>query len=86
MPFENVLSIHSRFLRLLIICLLSTSLTIYIYIVENKLYWVDAFQDKIEVMDLINYNRTIILQEVKAHYFGIALLGDYLYYTCWIKK
>lgn len=53
---------------------------------ENKLYWVDAFQDKIEVMDLINYNRTIILQEVKAHYFGIALLGDYLYYTCWIKN
>lgn len=55
-------------------------------VTDNKLYWVDAFQDKIEVMDLISLERAVILQEEKAHYFGIVLLGDYLYYTCWIKN
>ncbi|XP_052104944.1 low-density lipoprotein receptor-related protein 4-like isoform X2 [Mytilus californianus] len=53
---------------------------------ENKLYWVDAFQDKIEVMDLKNSDITVVLQEEKAHYFGIVILGDYLYFTCWIKN
>ncbi|CAG2251300.1 LRP5_6 [Mytilus edulis] len=59
---------------------------ITIDVLENKLYWVDAFQDKIEVMDLKNSDITVVLQEEKAHYFGIVLLGDYLYFTCWIKN
>ncbi|KAL5004150.1 hypothetical protein ScPMuIL_017606 [Solemya velum] len=52
----------------------------------RRIYWVDAKYDRIESSNFDGSNRNIILKEKDAHYFALALTGDYLYVTCWKRK
>ena len=48
---------------------------------EQKLYWVDAKLDKIEIMNLDGRDRRVILAHTLTHVFGFAVLGDHLFWT-----
>lgn len=50
---------------------------------EQKLYWCDAREDRIEVSNYNGTNRRVILKDMLPHPFGLTLLGDYLYWTDW---
>ncbi|CAG2249585.1 unnamed protein product [Mytilus edulis] len=51
----------------------------------NKLYFVDAGTDKIEVMGLGGENRQTIYTETGSHFFALSLYQQYIYYTDWTK-
>ena len=50
---------------------------------EQKLYWVDAKLDKIEVMNLDGSNRRVILDHKLPYVFGFTVFGDRLFWTQW---
>jgi integrin beta 2 len=50
----------------------------------HKLYWSDARLDKIERCDYDGRNRVVIVQGQPQHAFGLAVYGDFLYWTDWI--
>ncbi|KAL3846516.1 hypothetical protein ACJMK2_017496 [Sinanodonta woodiana] len=52
----------------------------------QNLFWVDAKNNTIEVLNLATGMRKIILQEENAHYFGLHLMSGYLYITDWTRK
>ena len=54
---------------------------------NNRLYWVDAYYQTLEVYDLIS-NRTTLLVHLRhfvplTHPFGLTFLESYLYWTDW---
>ncbi|XP_036362725.1 low-density lipoprotein receptor-related protein 4 isoform X3 [Octopus sinensis] len=53
---------------------------------EKRLYWVDARSNKIASMTTDGKHQYILYNESDAHYFGIALSGDYLYLTDWSRN
>ena len=53
---------------------------------EQKLYWVDAKLDKIEIMNLDGSNRRVILDHKLPHVFGFTVLGDRLFWTDWQRR
>ena len=53
---------------------------------EQKLYWVDAKLDKIEIMNLDGSNRRVILDHKLQHVFGFTVLGDRLFWTDWKRN
>ncbi|GAB1603458.1 low-density lipoprotein receptor-related protein 4-like isoform X1 [Argonauta hians] len=53
---------------------------------EKRLYWVDARANKIASMTTDGQQENILYSESDAHYFGIALSGDYLYLTDWSRN
>ena len=53
---------------------------------EQKLYWVDAKLDKIEIMNLDGSNRRVILDQKLPHVFGFTVLGDRLFWTDWQRR
>ncbi|KAJ8310212.1 hypothetical protein KUTeg_012077 [Tegillarca granosa] len=53
---------------------------------DNRIYWIDARNDKIESIDIDGKDRRLILLEDKTHYFGLSLSGPYLYFTDWTKN
>ena len=53
---------------------------------EQKLYWVDAKLDKIEIMNLDGSNRRVILDSKLPHVFGFTVLGDRLFWTDWQRR
>ncbi|OWF40871.1 low-density lipoprotein receptor-related protein 4-like [Mizuhopecten yessoensis] len=52
----------------------------------RKIYWVDAKYNKIEVVDINGLSRKTLIEEPISHYFGITVLGDYLYVTDWKRN
>ncbi|KAK6195981.1 hypothetical protein SNE40_001294 [Patella caerulea] len=54
---------------------------------EKVLYWADAKYNKIESVSINDQTtRRVILQQTEnAHYFGLAIMGSYLYITDWKK-
>ncbi|XP_077990428.1 uncharacterized protein LOC144444770 [Glandiceps talaboti] len=51
---------------------------------EGKLYWCDAEMDVIEYIELSNVLiRRAVIQLGDAHPFGLALAGDFIYWTDW---
>ncbi|XP_064646344.1 low-density lipoprotein receptor-related protein 1-like isoform X2 [Lineus longissimus] len=52
----------------------------------QKLYWSDAGLDKIERCNFDGSNRTVIISVMPQHIFGMALHGDYLYWTDWVAR
>lgn len=52
----------------------------------EKIYWSDAKADRIEVCGYDGSGRRTVLQEDLPHIFGIALLGDYIYWTDWQRR
>ena len=53
---------------------------------KQKIYWADARNDKIEVMNFDGSARRIILDKKLPHVFGFTVLGDHLYWTDWQKR
>ena len=53
---------------------------------KQKIYWADARNDKIEVMNFDGSARRIILDKELPHVFGFTVLGDNLYWTDWQKR
>lgn len=53
----------------------------------NRLFWVDAKLDKIEVSDLNGRNRQLIMSSsTNIHPYGLALHQNMLYWTDWSTK
>ena len=53
----------------------------------NRLYWVDAKLDTIEMTDLNGASRQVLLSSAdQIHPFGLALYESMLYWTDWNKK
>ena len=53
----------------------------------NRLYWVDAKLDTIEMTDLNGASREVLLSSAdQIHPFGLALYENALYWTDWKKK
>jgi len=53
----------------------------------NRLFWVDAWVDKIEVSDLNGGNRQLIMSSAaNIHPYGLAVYQDMLYWTDWNTK
>lgn len=54
--------------------------------VRQKIYWADARNDKIEVMNYDGSARRIILDRKLPHVFGFTVLGSNLYWTDWRRR
>ena len=52
---------------------------------ERKFYWADARLDKIELVYLHNMDRIVMTKVTPQHPFGLAIHGNYLFYTDWIQ-
>ena len=53
----------------------------------NRLYWVDAELDTIEMTDLNGASRQVLLSSAdQIHPFGLALYENALYWTDWNKR
>ncbi|XP_071101709.1 prolow-density lipoprotein receptor-related protein 1-like isoform X1 [Haliotis cracherodii] len=52
----------------------------------QKLYWTDARLDKIERCEFDGSNRVIIVTKIPQHSFGIAVYGDFIYWTDWMLR
>lgn len=54
----------------------------------NRLYWADAFLDKIESCDLNGKHRRTVIADPDAvpHVFGMTIADDYLYWTDWTYR
>ena len=53
----------------------------------NRLFWVDAKLDKIEVSDLNGKNRQLIMSSgADIHPYGLVVYQDMLYWTDWNTK
>lgn len=48
---------------------------------EEKVYWGDAKEDKIEVSDMDGRNRRTLVSEHLPHIFGFSLLGKLMNFT-----
>lgn len=53
------------------------------FLLENRLYWADGHQDKIESIDIYGLNRKEVLKVTNQQLVDIDLFGSYLYYTAW---
>ncbi|CAH1788845.1 unnamed protein product [Owenia fusiformis] len=52
----------------------------------QKLFWSDARLDKIERCEFDGSNRVVIVAQSPEHSFGLAVYGDYLYWTDWVLR
>ena len=50
---------------------------------DDRLYWTDAFLDKIEVADYDGSNRRQLFYRAGIHPFGVAVFSNSLYWTDW---
>ncbi|XP_021351873.1 prolow-density lipoprotein receptor-related protein 1-like isoform X3 [Mizuhopecten yessoensis] len=54
--------------------------------VEQQLYWSDARLDKIEHCDFDGKNRKVVVSAMPEHPFSLAVYGQYIYWTDWIRR
>ena len=54
----------------------------------NRLFWADAYLDKIEMSDLTGGNRQLIMSSVgyNIHPYGLTVHQNVLYWTDWLNK
>ncbi|XP_013405316.1 low-density lipoprotein receptor-related protein 4-like [Lingula anatina] len=52
----------------------------------GQIYWADARFDKVMTSNLFGQEPRSLFEDSNAHYFGIAIAGDYIYYSDWRKK
>ena len=52
---------------------------------NNRLYWVDGYNNNLEYFDVVQGNRRTLISSLSSlpHPFGLTVLGDYLYWTDW---
>ncbi|XP_060065626.1 low-density lipoprotein receptor-related protein 1-like [Ylistrum balloti] len=54
--------------------------------VEEQLYWSDARLDKIERCDFDGKNRKVVVSAMPEHPFSLAVYGQHIYWTDWIRR
>jgi len=52
---------------------------------ESRIYWADALTDRIESAQLNGEDRKVIISGI-PHVFGIAVFGQYIYWTDWVTR
>uniref|UniRef100_UPI00398F174B low-density lipoprotein receptor-related protein 1-like n=1 Tax=Pristiophorus japonicus TaxID=55135 RepID=UPI00398F174B len=52
----------------------------------EKLYFSDATLDKIERCEYDGTSRQVILKSEPVHSFGLAVYGDYIFWTDWVRR
>ncbi|XP_078394167.1 low-density lipoprotein receptor-related protein 1-like [Cetorhinus maximus] len=52
----------------------------------EKLYFSDATLDKIERCEYDGSSRQVILKSEPVHSFGLAVYGDYIFWTDWVRR
>ena len=52
----------------------------------NNLYWMDAKSEVIGRINLDSGVKKVVYSEPRAHFFGMTLMGQYLYITDWFRK
>ncbi|XP_023125210.2 low-density lipoprotein receptor-related protein 1 isoform X1 [Amphiprion ocellaris] len=52
----------------------------------EKLYFSDATLDKIERCEYDGSNRYVLLKNEPVHPFGLAVYGDYIFWTDWVRR
>ncbi|XP_023799016.1 prolow-density lipoprotein receptor-related protein 1 [Cyanistes caeruleus] len=52
----------------------------------EKIYFSDATLDKIERCEYDGSNRHVILKSEPVHPFGLAVYGDYIFWTDWVRR
>ena len=67
-------------------CLIMRLIIVMFLFSANTLYWLDAKAEIIGRINLDTGEKKIIYSEPRAHFFGMALLGQYLYVTDWFRK
>ncbi|KAL8560666.1 hypothetical protein ACOMHN_053326 [Nucella lapillus] len=53
---------------------------------EGRLYWGDVQMDRIETSDLLGRDRRVLVEENMPYIVGVALLGDFIYWTDWERR
>ena len=56
------------------------------WLAGRALYWADARNNDIGMYHLDTRQQRILLREPSAHYFGLFVMGDYLYVTDWKRR
>lgn len=49
----------------------------------KRVFWVDAYYDRVESVDYNGKNRTLLFQMQGLHPFGVALIPPFLFFTDW---
>uniref|UniRef100_A0A8C7J5Z5 LDL receptor related protein 1 n=1 Tax=Oncorhynchus kisutch TaxID=8019 RepID=A0A8C7J5Z5_ONCKI len=52
----------------------------------EKLYFSDATLDKIERCEYDGSNRYVVVKNEPVHPFGLAVYGDYIFWTDWVRR
>ena len=54
---------------------------------NNRLYWVDGYNNNLEYFDVVQGNRRTLISSLSnpLHPSGLTVLGDYLYLTDWVR-
>uniref|UniRef100_A0A6Q2XLQ3 EGF-like domain-containing protein n=1 Tax=Esox lucius TaxID=8010 RepID=A0A6Q2XLQ3_ESOLU len=52
----------------------------------EKLYFSDATLDKIERCEYDGSNRFVVVKNEPVHPFGLAVYGDYIFWTDWVRR
>ncbi|XP_065051806.1 prolow-density lipoprotein receptor-related protein 1-like isoform X1 [Rhopilema esculentum] len=52
---------------------------------ESRIFWADAHADRIESANLDGSDRKTVVSGV-PHFFGIAIFGQYVYWTDWVTR
>ena len=55
-------------------------------VVDGQLFWADSKLGRVGRARLDGSERTVLLHEPRARYFGLALSPNYLFITDWIKR
>jgi low density lipoprotein receptor-related protein 5/6 len=50
---------------------------------RNRIYWADAFYDKIETATLTGQDRQLVIQDKVNHPFNLEVFGDLLFWSDW---
>ena len=56
------------------------------WLTGRALYWADARNNDIGMYHLDTRQQRILLREPSAHYFGLFVMGDFLYVTDWKRR
>ena len=50
---------------------------------NKRIYWVDAWYDRVETVDYNGNNRKQLFQQSGLHPFGVTLIPPFLFFTDW---
>jgi len=53
---------------------------------RNRLYWTDAYHDKIETSSLTGSDRQLVNMDNVDHPFSMEVFGDFIFWSDWNLK